>query len=182
MTESPHAPRTRRRWITLGCLALASLGLGTGCQGYRLGPTAGQTAGARTVQIHPFADKTNEPRLIEPVASALRKQVQKDGTLRLTTSERGDVILRGTLVRYERNPLTLQPNDLFSTRDYEVFLTAHVVATDGSTGRVILDRTVTGRVPIRAAADLGSAERQAAPLVAEDLARKVTSLLVDGTW
>jgi len=30
--------------------------------------------------------------------------------------------------------------------------------------------------------DLNSAERQAAPLIADDLARIVTALLVDGNW
>jgi len=154
----------------------------TGCAGYSLGPTGGQTAGARSIEIRPFADQTKEPRLIEPVVSALRKQVQRDGTLRLATSEPGDIVLSGTLVDYSRTVLTLQPNDLFSTRDYEVRLTAHVVAIDRSTGKTILDKDVSGRVPIRSAADLGSAERQAAPLVAEQLARNITSLLVDGTW
>lgn len=161
---------------------LALLVLITGCAGYSLGPTGGQTAGARSIQIRPFADRTMEPRLIEPVASALRKEVQRDGTLRLATSEPGDIVVTGTLLEYTRRVLTLQPDDLFSTRDYEVRLTAHVVAIDRSTGKTLLDREVSGRIPVRSAPDLGSAERQAAPLVAEQLARNITSLLVDGSW
>jgi len=34
-----------------------------GCAGYRLGPTNGQAAGARSVQIDPFVNKTVQPRL-----------------------------------------------------------------------------------------------------------------------
>jgi len=61
-------------------------------------------------------------------------------------------------------------------------LTARFTATERGTGRVIVASAASGRTTIRAGADLPSAERQAAPLLAEDLARKITSALVDGTW
>lgn len=154
----------------------------TGCAGYTLGPTGGQRAGARSIEIRPFADDTREPRLIEPVATALRREFQRDGTLRLATSGPGDILLTGTLVEYSRSPLTYQPNDVFSTRDYDVRLTAHVVAIDRSSGKTLIDRKVSGRIPVRSAADLGSAERMAAPLVAEQLAHNIAVLVVDGNW
>jgi hypothetical protein len=161
---------------TLACLCLA------GCAGYKLGPTGGQVAGHRSIEIRPFADQTREPRLIEPVATALRKEVQRDGTLQLATSEPGDILVTGTLVEYTRHPLTFQPSDVFTTRDYEIRLTARVLAVDRSTGKTLIDRSISGRVPVRSAPDLGSAERQAAPLVAEQLARNITTILVDGNW
>lgn len=61
-------------------------------------------------------------------------------------------------------------------------MTAHVTATDRATGKNILDQEIIGRSTIRISADLAIAEKQAVPLMAEDLARKATSLLVDGTW
>jgi hypothetical protein len=106
---------------TLACLWLA------GCAGYKLGPTGGQVAGHRSIEIRPFADQTREPRLIEPVATALRKEVQRDGTLQLATSEPGDILVTGTLVEYTRHPLTFQPSDVFTTRDYEIRLPARVL-------------------------------------------------------
>jgi hypothetical protein len=177
----PASQSQPRHWRPLTSL-LAAASLLAGCAGYSVGPTGGQVAGARSIEIRPFADQTREPRLIEPVATALRKEIQRDGTLRLATSEPGDILVTGTLVEYVRNPLTLQPNDVFSTRDYDIRLTAHVIAIDRSTGRTVLDRNISGRVPVRAAADLGSAERMAAPLVAEQLAHNITTLLVDGNW
>jgi hypothetical protein len=162
--------------------ALLALLLGAGCAGYRLGPSNGQSAGARSIEVKPFIDRTFEPRLLEPVASALRKSIQRDGTFRLATSNPGDVVVSGTLTQYLREPLTLQPNDVFSTRDYEVRLTAHIVAIDRSSGQTLIDRDVIARTTIRSVPDLNSAERQAAPLIADDLARIVTALLVDGNW
>jgi len=57
-----------------------------------------------------------------------------------------------------------------------------VTARDAVSGKVLVDRRVTGYTLVRAGADLTSAERQALPLLAEDLARRVTALLVDGSW
>jgi hypothetical protein len=153
-----------------------------GCAGYRLGPTNGTVAGEKTIQISPFSNETFEPRLSDPITSALRKSFQRDGTFRLETRGEGDVLLSGVLIRYEREAISFQPRDILSGRDFEVRLVAKVTATERSTGRVLLDREVAGRTSIRTGPDLSSAERQAAPLLAEDLARNITSLLVDGSW
>ncbi len=178
--DRPQPSRTRRLW--LGAVAVA-LALGaSGCAGYRLGPTNGEVAGNRSIEVRPFANETLEPRLIEPVTQALRRQVQQDGTYRLATATGGDIVITGTLVSYIRNPLTLQPGDVFSTRDYEVRLTARVRVVDRDSGRVVVDRDVMGRTTVRSVADLNSAERQAAPLVAEELARNILTQVVDGTW
>ena len=53
---------------------------------------------------------------------------------------------------------------------------------DRATGRVLFDRELIGKTLIAGQADRPSAERQAVPLLAEDLARNITSLLVDGRW
>jgi hypothetical protein len=152
-----------------------------GCA-YRLGPTNGERAGARSVQISPFENKTVEPRLIEAVAFALRKQVQQDGTYKLNTHDDGDIVVHGAIVAYERRSLSFQSRDAITPRDYRLTITAHVTARERATGKVLLDKKVTGHSDIRIGPDLASAEREALPLVAADLARNTTALLVDGTW
>ena len=49
----------------------------SGCAGYQVGPTNGMSAGSRTVEVALFPNHTLEPRLSEPVAHALRKQLQQ---------------------------------------------------------------------------------------------------------
>lgn len=154
----------------------------SGCAGYRLGPTNGTVAGARTIEIRPFANQTFEPRLTEAVTQQLRKQLQTDGTFRLATQAGADLTVTGSIVKYEREPLSFQPRDVITTRDYSVNLTAHVRALDNGTGRVLLDRNIAGRTTVRNVPDLASAERQASTLVAENLAQNIKSLLVDGSW
>lgn len=161
-----------------GCTALIL----AGCVGYRLGPTGGQTAGAKSIQAGPFVNQTLEPRLGDAVTSALRKSLQRDGTYRLATHGDADLIVTGEITRYHRSELSYQATDILTVRDYRVTLVAHVTARERSTGAVVLDRVVTGYTPVRSGSDLASAERQALPLLAEDLAKNVTALLVDGTW
>ena len=171
------ARRIRTSLATLGLAALVA-----GCAGYRLGPTNSMTAGSRSIQVNPFANDTTEPRLADAVTSSLRKQLQHDGTYQLDTHNEGDIIVTGHVKRFDRLYLTFEPRDVVTPRDFRVLMTAHVVATDRLTGRKLLDREVIGHSTVRVTADLPSVERQAVPLIAEDLARNITALLVDGTW
>ena len=164
-------------------LGIFSLGLLlSGCAGYRLGPTNGDLSGARSVQVNPFVNKTIEPRLGESVTTSVRRYIQRDGTYRLDTKNEGDIIVSGTIIEFQRSGLSFQPTDVVTPRDYWLALVAHVTAVDRGTGKVVLERNVVGRTTMRVGADLSSAERQATPLLAEDLARNITALLADGTW
>lgn len=153
-----------------------------GCAGYRLGPTNGLEAGAQSVEIHPFQNQTIEPRISEPVVTALRRRVQQDGTYRLDSQRNGDVIVTGVITDFRRSKLSREPGDIITARDYRLGLVAQVKAEDRATGKILFNRTVRGRTSIRVGSDLGSAERQAMPLLADDLARNITALLVDGSF
>lgn len=166
--------------ISFGLLLLAACL--TGCAGYQLGPTNGWRAGVRSIQVNPFQNKTYEPRLVEDVTRALRARLQQEGTYTLNTSGDGDVVVDGVIVDFERDSVGYQPNDILTVRDYELRLVAHITAKERLTGRVLLDRELVGRTTIRVGANLASAERQAGPMLADDLAKKASSLIVDGSW
>lgn len=173
----------RATWrIGVAALALALALAFCGCAGYRLGPTNGLSAGARTIQVTPFQNDTMEPRLGEPVTQALRKSLQQDGTYRLNTSGDADIIVTGVITDFNRSPISYQPNDVVSVQDYALTMTAKIKATERATGKVLLERSVFGRTTIRVGSDLSNSERQAASLLAEDLARRATMCLVDGAW
>ena len=188
--EAQRAPAlTKRRRLfrrLIGAAWAVGVGLAgfavSGCAGYKLGPTNGQVAGMRSVQIQPFSNQTMEPRLTDDVSAQLRKALQRDGTYRLASQDDGDIVVSGTIIRYQRYELSFQPNNTLTVRDYRVTLTAQVTARDRSTGKLILNQPVSGTTLIRVGSDLASTEPQALPLLAADLARNVTDLLVDGTW
>lgn len=169
----------RRAWLLA---AWACAPLLAGCAGYALGPSNGATAGAQSVQIEPFVNKTLMPRLNDYVMESLRQRLQRDGTYRVDTHDEGDIILSGEITEFRRNQLTVQPTDVITALDYEIVVTARVRAKERFTGKIVFDKTITGRTSLRSGPDQASAERQVLPLIADDLSRKATHLLVDGTW
>lgn len=160
------------------CLLLAMCG----CAGYRLGPSNGTRAGERSVQVQFFENKTLEPRLPTAVNEALRRTLQQDGTFHLDTNDGGDVLVSGIIRAYDREGISFQPGDVLTARDFSIVMTARVTALDRSTGKVLFERDFRGRTTVRAGADLVSAERQALPLLAEDMARNISAALTDGDW
>ena len=163
-------------------LALVLLAELCGCAGYRVGPSNGQKAGEKSVQITPFVNHSPEPGLADEVTSALRASIQRDGTIRLATHADGDLIVTGVLSEYRRRELSLMSTDVRTVTDYQVSLVAQVTVRERATGRIVTERTVTGNTLLRVGEDFGSTERQAAPLLAQDVARQITDLLVDGDW
>jgi hypothetical protein len=153
-----------------------------GCTGYRLGPLHPELTNGKSIQVNFFENRTLEPRLVEAVNRALRKSLQQDGSYKLNTRGDGDIVVNGAVLKYERQGVSYQPNDVLTARDYQVKLTVRVTATERAGGKIVVDREVTGRTTIRVGSDLASADRQALPLLADDFARKATTLLVEGTW
>jgi Lipopolysaccharide-assembly len=167
-----------RPWCFLSVLAL----LWTGCAGYRLGPANGEVAKAKSIRVDLFRNETFEPRLSSAVGTALRRTLQQDGTYRLSTQGDADIVLSGVITKYQRMGISFQTQDVITPSDFQIIMIAKVTAKERNTGRVLLDREVGGRTTIQVTPDLASAEREAVPVLAEDLARNVTSLLVDGPW
>jgi len=161
------------------CAALALL---AGCAGYHFGPVTGADAGEKSVEILPFDSRAFEPRVGEAVTQALRERLQADATYHLATRGAGDIIVSGTITHYNREGLSYLNNDVTTTEDYRVGIVAHVVAREHDTGRVLLDKDVNGYALVHVGTDLASTERQALPLLAEDLANNVTELLAEGAW
>ena len=57
-------------------LLVLSVLLFTGCAGYKLGPSNGMEAGARSVQINPPVNQTFEPRLAEALNHHIGEEEQ----------------------------------------------------------------------------------------------------------
>jgi len=168
----------RLRCIWVACVAI---GWG-GCAGYRVGPTNGLVAGEKSVQVVPFANQTLEPRLGDALTSALRKELQRDGTYKLATHDTGDIVVSGAIMQYNRSAQSFVPTDVITPRDYRVSLTAQITARERSTGKVLLNKPFTGHTLLRVTTDLTSADREALPLLATDVAKQVTTSLADGSW
>lgn len=169
------------RFLRLALISLTAFAL-AGCAGYRLGPANDSVAGEKTIQLTPFSNQTMEPRLGDAVTTALRRNLQRDGTFRVATQGDADVEVSGILTQYDRHELSFLPRDVLTVSDFRINVKAHVTARDRASGKTLLDRDVTGYTLVRVGSDLTSAERQALPVLADDLAKNITALLVDGSW
>jgi hypothetical protein len=170
-----------RGWNFFLTVALAIFS--AGCAGYHLGPVKPDVvAGAQTIEIVPFNNQTLQPRLGDAVTQALRERIQTDGTYRLATGNPGDVVVTGVIKNYQRSGVSFLTTDVTTAQSYDVTVTAHVVARERATGKLLLEKNISGETLVQPGADLADAERQAMPVLAEDLARRVAELLTEGPW
>ncbi len=168
------------RSLKLPALCTAAFLL-AGCAGYHLGPVNDQAAGDKSVEVLPFNNQTLQPQLGDAVTQALRERLQADGTYRLANS-RGDIVVTGVITGYSRRGLSFLSSDVLTAENYQVVIVAHVIVRDSATGKVLLDRNVKGSTLVHVGSDLASAERQALPSLADDLAQNVAQLLTEGMW
>jgi hypothetical protein len=157
-----------------------TLSVATGC-GYTIGPTNGLTAGEKKIQITPFLNHTLEPRLGDAVTTALRHNIQRDGTYHLATRGDADIIVTGTVTKYDRHELNFEPHDVLTVKDFRVNVEAKIIARNVTSG-ASTNWTATAYTLVRVGSDLTSSERQAMPDLADQLAKSVTDTLVDGSW
>ena len=152
----------------------------TGC-GYTLGPTNGLTAREKNIQITPFLNRTLEPRLGDSLTTALRRSIQRDGTYHLSTHGDADIVVTGTITKYDRHELNFEPHDVLTVKDFRVNIEAKISARNVTTG-TSTNWTATAYTLVRVGSDLTSSERQAQPDLADQLAKSVTDSLVNGSW
>jgi hypothetical protein len=167
-----HSPASRAAFF------LAVAVVASGCASYRLGPVNPAIPAGQAIEVGLFQNATPQPGLTESLNASIRRELQRDGTFGLATGGDGDVLLTG----YCRSAVSFQPRDILSVRDFEVELVTRIRAAEKATGKVLIDRELTGRTTVRLGGDLASAERQALPMLANDLAKKTVALLAEGVW
>jgi hypothetical protein len=161
--------------------ALAALAL-AGCASYHLGPVMEDKAGDKSVEVLPFNNQTFQPRLGDALTQALRERLQTDGTYHLATHGDGDIVVTGTIRQYQRIGLGYSSTDSVTPENYRIEVTVHVTARERDSGKALIDRDVKGETLVNIGSDLASAERQALPLVSQELAQNIAELLTDGAW
>ena len=171
-----------RRAASRAALFLAAAVMAGGCASYRLGPANPAIPAGQAIEGGLFQNTTPQPGLTASVNASIRRELQRDGTFELATGGDGDVLLTGSITAYRRSAVSFQPRDILSVRDFEVELVTRIRAAEKATGLVLVDRELTGRTTVRLGGDLASTERQALPLLANDLAKKAVALLAEGEW
>lgn len=165
--------------VTLALLCAGGLLL-PGCAGYRVGPV-GKLA-YHSVAVPMFKNETHQPQLEAQITNAIIKRLHADGTLPVNSEPDADVVVRGRITSYSRSVLRYVQTDVRTAREYRITITAVIEVRDTHTGAMVLKpTTLAGNADTFVGSDLQSAEEQAWPLVADDLARQVVNLLTE-SW
>ena len=151
-----------------------------GCAGYHVGPVT--KTSFRSIAVPMFRNETLRPQLEAQISNAIIQRLQQDGSLQIESQPRADVVLIGTISRYDRVALRSLRSDTGVPREYRLSITVRVEARDRRTGETVLKPTeVEGTSDVLIGEDQQSAEDQALPLLADDIAKRVAGLLVE-SW
>lgn len=165
-----------RRRTGLAAAALAVI-LAGGCAGYRLG--ASLPPGIKTVYIPTFINQTPEPLIETEATQAAIKEIQRDGSLEVVSSEAADSLLEVTLLKYTLTPLSFDPNSSKTTKEYRLTLEAGVLLIKTKDKSLLIKRRVIGETTFLPGGDLASAKRLALPNAAKDLAHRIISAVTE---
>ncbi|HTS18365.1 MAG TPA: LptE family protein [Verrucomicrobiae bacterium] len=151
-----------------------------GCAGYHIGPVT--KTSFHSIAVPMFTNETLRPQLEAQISNAVIRRIQQDGSVQIQPQSRADVVLTGTVFRYQRIPLRSLETDTGIPREFRVAIAVRVEAVDRRTGETVLKSTeVEGTSDVFIGEDQQTAEMQALPLVADDIARRVAGLLLE-SW
>jgi outer membrane lipopolysaccharide assembly protein LptE/RlpB len=160
-------------------LALATLGL-AGCA-YQLGDARpSMMRGITTLSVPVSKNDTLEPNVEGLLADTVVKQLQTDGTYKVSYTDRSDAILYTTLTQVQRRAARSVRGNVLATSEYELTTMVKYEVVERSTGKQLMTGNVTGRTSFFVSADLQTDEVQALPLAFSDAAVKIAGRLSEG--
>lgn len=146
-----------------------------GCSGYQTGSTLPENI--QTVSLN-VVNATEEPSVEVSVMRSLRAEVQMDGRLSLASPGDADAVLQVRLDRFHLNPVAYDERKGSLAREYRIVLSGSMVFLSSETGEVLVESpSLSGEAEFEYAADLTTAKLGSMPEAADDLARKIVSLI-----
>ncbi|MBR0057449.1 MAG: hypothetical protein IJP66_08990, partial [Kiritimatiellae bacterium] len=151
-----------------------------GCANYRLGTTL--PPNLKTIHVATFENHTAEPNIEQKITTAVLRQFQHDGQLKVVSAEdQADISLTAVLKSYDVDSLLYERGNPSATRRYRARIFCDIDATETATGRTVVKRQVVGDTTFPAAGDTVTARRNALEDVARDLATEVVDAVI-GAW
>ena len=151
--------------------------IASGCAGYRIGTSLPDNI--KTISVPTFRNETNEPDLDRTVTSETIREIQRDRTLSIVSEESGDIILTASIVSAKMTPVRYETNAARVVDEYRLTLRAKIVVTRGEDGSKIFSEVVEGYSTFVASGDLATSKRTAIPDAATDLAKNITTRIVE---
>lgn len=153
----------------------------TGCAGYRLGDVKPYTArNVKTIAVKTFVNNTYSPRIEVLVTNTIVKQLQQDGTFRITNENQADAVLEGVVVGIGRNPARGVRGNVLAAAEFNLGVTVGYTLRLKDGTAIAGPGNISGGTSFFVGNDVTQDERQALPLAVEDLAVRLVSQLTEG--
>lgn len=176
-----------KRSVSVLSAAFALL-LGAGCaSSYRLGTTLAPEL--RAVYVPTVLDESSEPGVARAVDQALRKEILREGTLRLVPESEAATRLDVVVLKYRQEAVSYSRNDTQRPNEYKMTITARVSFSRiprrqaGQTEAVSIwsASAATGSENFAGGADSVAAKTACLPEAAADLAETIVNGCA-GAW
>jgi len=159
-------------------LCMTACILASGCLGYRIGSTL--PPDIRTVYVPAFANRSGEPELEAATTTAVIRELQRDGTLKITDSDEADVRLEVTLTGYRLQPLRYSEERPTESTEFRLTLEADVILWKQQTGTIVSSNGfVQGESTFEVTGDMSADKLEALPGAATDLAHDIVETIVE---
>ena len=159
----------------------ASILIGSGCAGYRLGAVKPATLShINSIAIPTFKNETLKQRSQVLIANEVIKQVQQDGSYAVGTLSAADAVLHGVIKDVRRRQLRSSRTDTLRTREIQIIIEITYSLEDTETGAILLNGTVVGRGGAYLDPNFQLTERQTLQLAAKNAAKSLAIRLSEG--
>jgi len=163
----------------ISLLILAAIAV-TSC-GYRVGNIKpAQLESIDSIAIPLVVNETLQPRTAQIVTGALISEMEQDGTYRIAQVTNADAILNGRVRNIERRQLRAARDNQLRSRELELLIEFEYELVERVSGKILSRGTVFGSTSVFVSANYQTAERQALPEAARQLAIDLTTRLTEG--
>ena len=136
--------------------------------------------GVRQVAVPVFKNSTIAPDIETLATTTVIKQIQEDGTYEITSADRADVIVLGTIVSVERTKARSLQGNVLPSSEFNLRITIDFRIEKAGTGEVVGQKNIEGVSSFFVGNDTASQEREAIPLAVQDAATQFVSFLSEG--
>lgn len=174
-------PTTGMRRIACLVILTATFSAFIGCSGYHIGATKpAQMQQVETLAVPVFKNLTLEPRSSVLITDSVVKQLQRDGTFRITSEDGADAVLKGTIRTMERRQLRSAKFNTLRSREVLLRIFVDYVVEEPGTGLILSEGSVQGETNIFLSRNFQLSERQGLEDATRDLAEKLVARIAEG--
>jgi|TARA_B110000240_G_C13216930_1_gene332870 outer membrane lipopolysaccharide assembly protein LptE/RlpB len=161
-------------FITLAAILTA------GCGYHLVGYGSSLPNHIKTIAIPTFKNSSIEPNIHRDVTDSIRRAFISDGRLKLIDARRADLIIKGTLIKYQLQPVSFSAQD--TVDEYIIRLGVQIEAYDRIKKKLLFKQEFNPQWDYRVTSsvvDSESARNTALIRSYNDLADQLVSIIID---